>query len=356
MLFDIEADTGDEIVGYLVPDGYEEVPRLCLVAGGRALWSGAASEPRAALVAAGRHRTGLCGFRIGRGEVPDLREYPDAELRDLATGLTIYRRRRAARPRRNRVFRLETRLKPLRALDAAMEPHFQAWFPGVERYGAETVEQVLLLSGAATVYASGRVQLGSHAALMESEAAVLVQLRDPYAELAERIALFSGSLGPPARWLAPRERQTYAAAIEAFDGIDPQSPRALRRAFRRLGPEAADALCNPLARQLTAASPGEACPPNAVASALRALSGASLVVPSEPGGLFEAMAGAALGTRIASGLGAGEAPRIAEIAATLEGIGLAEAMLEADLEIYGSVSDVYDGIARAGTEGLAPSL
>ncbi|GMG80809.1 hypothetical protein LNKW23_00210 [Paralimibaculum aggregatum] len=351
MLFNIEADSGSEIAGYLVPDSFSDTPRLCLHAGGALLWHGEASEPRAALVAAGRHATGRCGFRIGPAEVPGLAALADLELREPASGLCLYRRAGGRRLVGQRIFRLETRLLADSGFDRAMEPHFQAWHSRIEHFGAETINQLFLLHGIASSYASGRVQVPAHPALTDGSVTVMLQLRDPFEELAERIAVLAGARGPLARHLTVRERLALHGAAAALDGLDPGSARAVRRLFRRLEPGVAAALSNPLARQLTTASPGDLCAPAAVAAGLRALAGFEIVSTGELPGYFEAAAAALLELPPPAPMRDPHAAETAEIADALAGISAVQAMLECDLEIYASVSGVFDGLASGTSQG-----
>ena len=72
MLFNMETDTGDRVTGYLVPDGYSEVPSIRLRSEGGEVLSLAANEIREALVVAGRHETGQCGFSVGTEHIPNI--------------------------------------------------------------------------------------------------------------------------------------------------------------------------------------------------------------------------------------------------------------------------------------------
>ena len=72
MLFSIEADRGDQIVGYVVPDDYSASPTLRITQSGIEIAELACREARPSLVAAGRHATGLCGFTVDDLIVPDL--------------------------------------------------------------------------------------------------------------------------------------------------------------------------------------------------------------------------------------------------------------------------------------------
>src|ERR1700677_2893351 len=107
MYFNLESDTGDQVVGYVVPDSFSGVPNIRVCSDGEELLVFAANEVRAGLVAAGRHETGFCGFRINVEMLPGLPELRNLELTDAESGLLIYRR-----PQDNmvhkKVLRLET--------------------------------------------------------------------------------------------------------------------------------------------------------------------------------------------------------------------------------------------------------
>jgi hypothetical protein len=100
MLFNMETDTGDRVTGYFVPDGYSEVPSIRLRSEGGEVLSLAANEIREALVVAGRHETGQCGFSVGTELIPNIRHMTDLEICDADTGLLIYRRRGRSASRR----------------------------------------------------------------------------------------------------------------------------------------------------------------------------------------------------------------------------------------------------------------
>src|SRR5262245_3694990 len=113
MLFNIERDEGIRVVGYLVPDGFSDTPSVRISDGHQDLLTLPCQEERAALVAAGRHATGLCGFAIDETMVKDLPRQDHLEIYDNETGILIYRRRPAAQLIQKRIFRLETHLFPL---------------------------------------------------------------------------------------------------------------------------------------------------------------------------------------------------------------------------------------------------
>lgn len=351
MLFNVEVDSGSELIGYLVPDSFSNTADLAAIGHGQVLWTGTTSEPRDALVTSGRHATGLCGFRIGPNEVPGLPELGDLELRDLGTGLTFYRRAWGRSLVEGHFFRLETRLLPLRNLDLELEPHFQVWHSNAEHLSAETINQLFLLHGVSSSFSSGRVNVPAHSGLTDGSVQVMALLRDPFEELAERLIALSGAFGGADRFLTARERIALHPALEALDQVDTLDPRTLRRFFRKVDPSVAAALSNPLTRQLSATTPGDLCAPGAVAAALRALSGFDVVAINEMPGYFEAALGALLEIAPPRPAQTLRGSAVTEIADQLAAISTVEALLECDLEVYASASGVFERLAVGTAQG-----
>src|ERR1700749_4966046 len=130
MLFNIERDEGNRIVGYVVPDAFSGPSSIRITDGEHDLAVLQCQEPHTALVAAGRHATGLCGFTIDDTVVSDLARLEALEIYDHETGILIYRRRAPSKMIQKRVFRLETPLIPLWRLDDRIERHFQYFHKG----------------------------------------------------------------------------------------------------------------------------------------------------------------------------------------------------------------------------------
>ena len=124
MLFNLEEDSGKRVAGYIVPDGYSGVPTIRVCNRGEELFKFSANEKREALVYAGRHETGQCGFSIDTSVRPDLHDLVDLELFEAETDILIYRRPRPHNIKK-KILRLETHLFPLWTLDNAIAPQFE---------------------------------------------------------------------------------------------------------------------------------------------------------------------------------------------------------------------------------------
>lgn len=338
MLFNLENDTGTRVTGYLVPDAFSAVPTLRVVGGGRELLTFPANEKREALVGAGRHETGQCGFSIDTASVPGLKDIEDLEILDAETGLLVYRRSPpSAVPKK--VLRVESHLFPLWQLDDGLRPHFQYFAKGVENYGSETVTQLFLLNKVNSVFLSGRILYRNYSVYVDNGFSTLFLMQNPYEELAERLLVLSKIRQIGGSHFGLRDELGLGAAIDYAEELtaDPntvQDRKALRRMLRRMPMDVAAVLSNPVTRVLTVATPDEMPGPNAVAHALDILSTAAVVGLRDEADIFVNAVFEFLGVTGGSRPALPQFAAVAPFAAALKDAGHAESMLERDLELY----------------------
>jgi hypothetical protein len=345
MLFNLEADTGDRLSGYIVPDGFTGVPLISVRHRGEELLVLKANEVRHALVAAGRHETGTCGFTLDTALLPDLAALADLELVDIDSGLLIYRRP-GTHNIRKKLLRLETHFFPLWRFDYALYDHFQYFAKGVEQLGRETVTQLFLLNQIDSVFISGRILYKNYAYFIESGFQTVALLHDPYEELAERLLVLSKIKQAGSDHLGMRDNMHLRAAIEFAQNLPLQNlpnndTKALHRAIRNMPGDVAVALTNPVTRQLTTATPDEMPSGGAVALALDLLASFALV------GLRREQRKFVAGLAELLGLAPGTLPEIphlvavAPLARQLRGVPEIEILLEKDLELYHYVDEAF---------------
>jgi hypothetical protein len=298
-------------------------------------------EERPALVVAGRHANGRCGFTIDGGVLPGFSSDHKVELYDADTDLLIYRRRQLSEVTQQKIFRLETHLFPLWRLDETVEPKFQFFHKGVERHGRETALQVMQLNNSSSIYLSGRLAFKSYENFLHDQFRLVALIHDPYCELAERLLTLKHASQFGDKLLGPRDLMTYRAAIEFAQGIEPDQ-KTLRRAFDAMGKEAIGSLTNPLTRQLASESLSDPPAKGAVAKALSALSAFSIVGVRQHQELFledlEALIEAPAGVLPTLPYFA----KIDELATELRRLPEAELLLEQDLEVYFTVKSAVE--------------
>ena len=341
MLFNLEADTGERVTCYLVPDGFEGVPRIRICNAGEELKVIAANEAREALVVASRHETGQCGFSIDASLVPNLPSLAHLELYDEETGILVYRRR-APSMAAKKILRLETHLFPLWRLDDALRPNFQYHARGVESLGRETVTQLFLLNGVDSVYVSGRILYKNYAYFVESAFQTAILLQEPYQELAERLLVLSKIRHVGVGILGARESMEVEAALEFAEELPYDDDKAMKRALRQMPADVGMVFANPLARQLTATTPDEMPPASAIATALDELSSFAVVGLRHESDKFTAALAELIGVEASALPPLRQVPGISRLAEILKSSGEVDHLLEKDLELYHHVSQAAE--------------
>jgi hypothetical protein len=343
MLFNIERDEGNRIVGYLVPDAFSGSPSVRITDGQKDVAILRCQEERAALVAAGRHETGRCGFTIDDKIVPDLSQQEELELYDSDTNLLSYRRRPLVKVIQKRIFRLETGLVPLWRLDDSLDRRFQFFYKGIERHGGETATQLFLLNNSASLYLSGRLVFKAYDNYIDDSFACVAMLRNPYKELAERLLTLKliRKFADKFSLLGERDLMVFAPAMEFAETLE-SDEKVLRRAFGSMPKAVIPNLANPLTRQLAARTSDEMPTKGAVAAAIGTLSSFAVVGLREGQDLFLAQFAELLGTGEGSLPATAEFGRTAEFADQLKLVPEVELLIEQDRQVYGAVKSAVE--------------
>lgn len=341
MLFNVNIDHPNFLLGYVVPDSFVGRCEIVVVSDGREILRKPACDPREELRIGGRHETGDCGFVITEQDLPDLAAIPDFEIYEPESGLMIFRRCPPEIVVPQRIFRLETQLLPLVRLDRALQPRFQLHFPLIDRFGLETQQQAFLLSRD-SVFISGRVPFRSleHSINQGFETIALIQ--DPFEEMAERILVMRLMAQGYPSYLGARDAVLYEEAIAFAADLPIEDDRELKRAFRDVSLGVETVLGDPLLRQLTTRLPSEAVQPAAVAGALNTLSSFKILGLRQHGRLFvEDVAAQFLldpaGLPPIDGI-----PATRALAERLRACPPAELLLENDLALYGHLRDAFE--------------
>ena len=339
MLFAVEDDQGASIRCHLVPDAGGAQPSLRISGHGRELAVVHANELRPELLASGRHATGLCGFHLDAAAVPGLADCADLELREAESGLLVYRRPGSDHLADTKVLRLETHLLPLRRFDEAFSGRFQSWYEGIERLGLETTTHLFRIPRCTSLYLSGRLRFPAIQPLVAGFRLMIV-LRDPFHELAERLLVLRNLPDGGSAVLGPRDLAIFQGAIEFVHEAEALDARFCRNFTKWAPPDVLRTLSNPVTRQLTVADDAE-MPRGAVAAALQALAGFDVVGVRDDGEAFRQAVGELLG-RAPPPLR--EYSRVVELGERLRAHGRADTILDRDLELYDGVKQAFASV------------
>ena len=299
---------------------------------------------RSALVTAGRHSTGLCGFTIDDAMLPGLADLADLEIVDAATDILVYRRHAAPDLMEGATFRLETHLLPLWRLDEIFATRFRYWYKGIDRHGRETATQVFCLDKS-SIYASGRLLYKNFEYYLAKGVRTFATIRHPHDELAERLLVLQNIGNRAEQLLGSRDALILEAAIAFAGELKTLDEAELKKAFRKLPPETAAALSNPLTRQLTTNTPDEMPTSGSVAAALDVLSSFEVVgLRSDEHRFIDALS-AAMGLPRDTFPPLAEFSRVRDLGRLLRDVPQCEAFLEKDLELFHHVNTAFDKVS-----------
>jgi len=338
MLFNVESDSGDRVIGYLGPDAYSSVPTIRISSGGKDVLTLSANEVREALVIAGRHESGVCGFSIDTKMLPGLADMADLAIYEAETGLLVYRRPRPSDIQR-RILRLESHLFPLWQLDKALEPYFQYFSIGIENLGRESVTQLFLLNHVNSSYLSGRILYRTYASYIQAGFKTILLVQNPYEELAERLLVLGNVNRLKEAHLGLRDSVEmravigFAEAIVAADRLS-EDGMQLKRTLRQMPEDVAATLACPLVRLLTSSTPDEMPTKGAVATALDFLASAALVGLRHESDKFLTAIGQMLKIDPEILPAVPQFQSVSLLAEKLRNTGEVDALLEKDVELY----------------------
>lgn len=340
MLFNVDSDEGRRLTGYVVPDGGGTTASVAVRAGGKEILRLEAGNTLQALVDAGRHSTGRCGFVLDETLLPDLASYHDLEIVEPNLDMLVYRRRPPG-AMDAKIFRLETHLLPLWRIDEAVKSRFQFWYKGIDRFGRETANQVFSVNSESR-YASGRLLYRNYEFYLAKGVSTIGILRDPYCELAERLILLKNIGSRAQEILGDRDAMIYAPVVEALSEWNEFDENFCKRFFRRAPPDVATILSNPLVRQLTGSTPDEMPNQAAIATALDFLASFELLGLRSDASGFAAGFAEMLDVDAATLPPINEYPRITDLGARLRQNHDIEAILEKDLEVFHSLTSALE--------------
>ncbi len=339
MLFNLEVDTNDKIIAYVVPDAFSAPGEIDVVVPGREPQRVRANDMRPSVVAAGRHETGQCGFVLTADIVQDLPNLTHLELRETVCGLPVYRRAPPAPCPDLRLFRLETQYVRLRALDDLLNGRFTLSYPGIDRHGAETTNQAILLSGSPSLYISARLVYRLHEYSFDNGFRRFCLAQEPFVELAETLVSLSRETSQSPE-LGLREELRLAEVRPYFYDVALHDEAAVRRLFSNLPKPAQAILSNPLCRLLGARSSEEIPNLGQIGSALEALSGFDIVGLRERPDTYAAALGEMVGQPAAALVVPPCDAAVVELADRLRSLPDAAALVDMDIDIYAAIVEV----------------
>ncbi|MBB5572159.1 MULTISPECIES: hypothetical protein [Rhizobium] len=348
MLFNLEYDRGTVLEGYLIPDGFSDLPHIRVSDADGELMVLPCDQIKEAVVASGRHENGRVGFKLDTSIIPDIAERHTLMIHDAKSGLLIYRRPQVSQPVPLKILRLETQLLPMAKFDYRCGRHFQYELSSVERFGHETALQAFHLNAIQSIYISGRLLLRNYEEFLDKGFKAIVLLTDPYYELALRIFLLKRMAKTQISFFGDRDKIILAPAAEHFAEVDLESEASLKSALKKASQNVRNVLLSPVTRQLVASTPEQLVKRSDVAAAIDLLSRFTIVGHDADSFHFQDAIGELLGISIGDLPLPSRHTALEDVATRLRTLHIAELILEEDL--------IFDHYVREAMKPTAPEL
>lgn len=253
MKFHIDHDTGNAIIGWVVPDNPSETPRVTVIFhdGEHDELDVEAFIPRQDIVDLGLHNTGIVGFAIDERMVPKLARMQEIEIVEAETRVSIYRRYRIDRHVDKKVFLLTFGTFIQQTIIRQANRCFALNYNFVDRHSFDTMCALVYNYYCGSVFLSGRPMYNRYAVgLSDMEYLQAALLRDPFEELAERLML----LKLVARNGSSALLSTFAHGLEPVldwaASLDLKDEAGVSGSIRRLSGAQRAVLANPMTRAL----------------------------------------------------------------------------------------------------------
>lgn len=334
MFFNIDADEGNSIRGWVAPDNPSATPKLIVIIPGGDELEVEADIPRPDIRDLGIHSTGLVGFNINSEIIPSLRELDDIEIVEAETRTQIYRRFQIDRHLERKLFLFDCSVMPQRRLVSAANRLFTLNYPRSERYAFETMIVIINNAFNKSIFISGRSNFNRYSHfLRNADYMTAAVLREPFEELAERLLLLSLLSKSDAAHLIPSFAIGIAPLVDFARDLPFGDQKALTNAFRGADDEQRQALMSPMTRTF-GCNVDELPERRHVSIALENLATMDLVGTRSRFGVFRSLLKGLLGADLLGEDEPATFDSVQALATTLSRIGLVADILEHDLALY----------------------
>lgn len=342
MLFSIDEDVGERIIGWLMPDNPATTPRIIVHLDPGRHVALEAFVYRPLLKEQGLHNTGVCGFVADETNCSGLSAAPDLEIMDAENNVLIYRRRSCGDLVGQKFLRVETQLFRSFSLDEALIGRFQMSYKSLELLPEETTRSIFAIPFTNSIFASGRIFWRVWEPLLRDRGfKVGTVLRDPFEEMSERLLILKWASMPEANSSAIALMPTLQTCAGAIRNVDLGDTDALQTLLTRPSDELRTLLYNPLVYQLAAPNLFDPPPHPSVAAALDSLAELDAVGLRQNPDAFLGLVAAVLDLSEAlPTVSLNPSKTVTSFAEILRGNAAARALIEQDLEVYAEATRV----------------
>ncbi len=354
MFFNIDADDGAAIRGWLAPDNPSAIPKILVRRPGEEDIEISATIERPDVRDLGMHSTGLVGFVVDDSVIAGLSGIQDVELLEADSGVLIYRRFQQGRHIERKLFFFDSSIRPIEKLAGRAKSLFTLTYPSTERYPFETMLVLINNSFNKSIFMSGRSSFPRYSHFLANAGfTTAALLGDPFEELAQRLILLNLIQRSDASHMLPRLFTGLTALTDFVRDLPLEDPKGLLAKFRLATDAERDALVSPMTRMF-GCNPGETPERRHVSAALENLASMDLVGVRSRFHDFSALLAGLLGHDLTGDYEPVIHPTVSALADRLSRISLVADLLEDDLALYSFaeesigvvLSDQADLVAR----------
>lgn len=354
MFFNIDADDGAAIRGWLAPDNPSALPKILVRRPGEEDIEISATIQRPDVRDLGVHATGLVGFLVDDKLVQGLAGVEDIELLEADTGILIYRRFKKGQHIERKFFLFDGSIRPIEKLGGRSRNLFTLTYASTERYAFETMLVLINNSFNKSIFMSGRSSFPRYSHfLSNAKFTTAALLSDPFEELAQRLVILSLIQKSNSTHMLPLLFTGLTALTNFVRDLPLEDPKGILAKFRNVTDEEREALISPMTRMF-GCIPGETPERRHVSGALENLASMELVGVRSRFRDFSALLAGILGHDLTGDYEPVVHPSISALADRLSRISLVADLLEADLALYSfaeesivsALSDDGDVVAR----------
>jgi hypothetical protein len=333
MFFNIDADDGHAVRGWIVLDNPAAIPSVTAVVPGREGVEVQAFIHRSDVQELGVHATGLVGFEINDSQVPGMAELDDLAIFETESRLLIFRRA-SDRHIEKKLYLFDHGVLPQDRLAQAVLKQFTLSYINTERFSLETMLVIINNHFAKSLFLLGRSNFNRYASFLNNAGFLRAALlREPFEDLAERLMFLKivAKLSPSAP--RPPTISGLDPLIDFARNLPLGDPRGILQAFRGLDPEQRQILSNPMVK-LYGCNFDEFPRRQHVGVALENLASMDVVGSKARFDDFRALLAGRLERNVLNDAIPLQIGAVSELGVTLSKIGLVADLLEYDLELY----------------------
>jgi len=342
MLFSIDEDVGERIIGWLMPDNPAATPRILVHLDFAHHVVVEAFVYRPLLKEQGLHNTGVCGFVIDETNCPGVTGAAKLEIIDADNNVLIYRRRAPGQSTEQKFLRLETQLFRSSGIDEQLAPLFHMFYKSMELLPEETTRSIFAIPFTKSICTSGRIFFRIWEPLLrDREFKIGILLREPFEEMSERLLILKWASSPDVSPAVLDLMPALQPCAGALRDVDITSASALDAILSRPPDEMRALLYNPLVYQLAAPNAFDPPPTPEIAAALDALAELDVVgLRADPRPFFDILAAVLDLPDPLTEVPIAASKTVIGFADILRELRSARALIEKDLEVYAEATRV----------------